>query len=274
MAAIGANSKQYSSIQNIAIGTSAMRNFYDMDADAIQVPSAPNFGRIGFVQEIRDKFLEDMTSSEAVFALPRSGLNTIRPEWLAWPHTATPETAPTLDTPEAFRKFLLEAEPTSAGTFEAYRNVPSSSAPNISVFMLGPTDKDDFIRVQAVYDIDYVTTNNPAGVYCSVRRYKNGARTHYYDIFYEIGEGDAFSPTLVAFERKARLATKEGDAIDRFKVSHGGPFYFLWLPDPSINPFKAEKVVAPSDPKDPRSVYGHLAGKTGFMIALPMFPSF
>jgi prepilin-type N-terminal cleavage/methylation domain-containing protein len=273
LSAITQNSKHFSTVHNLAIGTSANQNFYGLTTSAVRVPGAPNYGRLGFVHEMRDQFYEDVSRSEGVYCLARTGLNSIRPEWLAWPHSAPTAGKPVLDTPEAFRQFLATAEPTSAGIFTAYRNVPPASAPNTSIFLTAPTDQADYIKVQAVYEIDYLASTSPAGVYASVRRYKNGAMTHYYDVFFENSASTVLLPTFVAFESRARLASNEGAAIDRFKTGRSGPFYLIWLPDPSINPATTTAVTAPTSTSDPRQAYGHLAGKTGFMLTAPMFPS-
>ncbi len=139
--------------------------------------------------------------------------------------------------------------------------------------MLAPTDQADYLKVQAVYEIDFLTLTSPAGVYASVRRYKNGALTHYYDIFYDEGPETFLTPSVVAFESRTRLMKNEGAAIDRFKRGPTGPFYLIWLPDPTINPMTTGTVTVPTDTANVLEAYGHLAGKTGFMVVCPMFPS-
>lgn len=271
--AITQNSKHFSMVHELNLGTTVCQNFYGISGATVRAPGAPNLGRIGFAQELRDQLLEDMARSESVYCLARSGLNSLRPEWLDWPYGDPAVTAPPLDSPEAFRQYLASVEPTTASVFTAYRNVPPASAPNTTIFLIAPTDQVDFLKVQAVYEIDFQTLTSPAGIYASVRRYKNGALTHYYDVFYDEGPENFLSPSVVAFESRTRLALNEGADIDRFKVSPTSPFYFLWLPDPTINPLTTETVTAPTSTADPLEAYGHLAGKTGFSVVFPMFPS-
>jgi hypothetical protein len=273
LAAVTQNQKHYASTYDLNIGAGNNGNFYNLSSGSVQVPGAPNFGRLAFVHEMRDQFYEDVSRSESVYCLARAGLNSLRPEWIPYAFTDPAVTKPVLDTPEAFRQFLATAEPSTATTFTAYRNVPPANAPNTTIFLIGPTDQAAYLKVQAVYEIDYVTTTGPAGIYASVRRYKNGALTHYYDVFYENGPNSFLSPTVVAFESRSRLGVTEGAAIDRFKKGRSGPFYLIWLPDPAINPMKAATVALPASADDPRQAYGGLAGKTGFLLTAPMFPS-
>lgn len=273
LSAITQNARHFSTVHEVSIGAARNQNFYGLTADRIRVPGAPNYGRLGFVHEIRDQFYDDVSRSEGVYCLARAGLNTVRPEWLPWPYADPAATQPVLDSPEAFRRYLAAAVPASATIFTAFRNVPPAAAPNTTIFLIGPTDQADSLRVQAVYEIDHVPSTNPAGTYASVRRYKNGAMTHYYDVFFETGPGAALLPSFVAFESRGRLAKAEGTAIDRFKTGRSGPFYLIWLPDPSINPMKVPDPALPTDAADPRQTYGQLAGKTGFVLTAPVFPS-
>ncbi|MCB1229601.1 MAG: prepilin-type N-terminal cleavage/methylation domain-containing protein [Verrucomicrobiae bacterium] len=273
LSAITQNGKQFSTIYEISLGTTVCDNFYGINSSTVRTPASPNLGRLAFVHEMRDQFLDDLSRSESVFCLARSGLNSLRPEWLDWPYADPAVTNPTLDSPEAFRQYLANVEPTTASVFTSYRNVPPSTAPNTTIFLIAPTDQPDYLKVQAVYEIDFQTLTDPAGTYASVRRYKNGALTHYYDIFYDDGPEDFLIPSVVAFESRSRLAKNEGAAIDRFKQGPSGPFYLIWWPDPSINPLKTPTASKPTATSDPLEAYGHLAGKTGFTLVAPMFPS-
>jgi len=139
--------------------------------------------------------------------------------------------------------------------------------------MLRPETDRGYIRVHAVYEIDLIPTSSPSGTYASVRRYRNGSLTHYYDVFFEAGSGDVFAPLFVTFERKSRSAVSEGQAIDRFKIAGGNPFHLIWLPDPAINPYEEPTWTATDPAASPRAAYEHMAGKTSFLVALPMFRS-
>ncbi len=274
--AITVNSKRLTSLIEVTIGESKKLNFYGQSGDSLRVYSAPNYGRLLFAKDLRTTLLDDVDRSSAVFCLPRSIDNSIRPEFLRYLPGDDGSTLshPQLDSPEAFRRFLADVEPTSAAIFDtSIRNVPDPNKPNTTIFLLAPESSPSFIRVHAVYEIDFVTPTNIAGDYISVRRYKNGTLTNYYDIFHHSGDGPSLLPSFVAFESESRLATTEGESIDRFKIAPESPFYFLWLPDPSINPQRnpAWGTTYPSDTA--RNAYGHLSENTSMLTVIPMFPS-
>ena len=276
LGSISANSKRLTRVVEADIGASAMTNFYNQGGSKINVYASPNFGKAAFANEMRDKILEDASQSSAIYVLPRSINNTFRPELLRYfagdPDTTTQR--PRLDTPEAFRNFFIDLNPTAAAVYDSpIRNVPATSRPNTTIYMLAPDANQSYYRVRAIYEIDFVTTTNISGSYASVRRYKNGSLTDYYDVFYDSGTAGTFHPTFVAFERESRNAVLEGTDTDRFKMSKGNPFYLVWLPDPAINPYQGT-AWTPVDPAAyPRQAYEHMAAKSTFLIALPMFPN-
>ncbi len=271
---IGSNAKRTTSIIEIDIGETTNQNFYGNSTGKIRTYQAPNFGKIMFAQEIRDKLVEDSSRSSAIYCLPRSSSvpNTIRPESLSYPGGTVER--PNLDTPEAFRAFLAMVEPTSTGIFtSAIRNLPATNAPCTTIFLLGPSNVADQIQVNAIYEIDFVTPSNLTGTYASVRRYVGTALTHYYDVYYGPGNGDSFYPQFVAFEHMSRQLANEAADIKRFQVAPTAPFYLVWLPDPSINPYQKSPWAATDSATVARSTYEHMAGKTSFSVVLPMFPS-
>ncbi|MDF1825653.1 MAG: hypothetical protein P1U68_13490 [Verrucomicrobiales bacterium] len=273
---ISANSKRLTRILTVSIGSNTKQNFYGQSGSTVRVYSAPNFGKAAFAQTFRDLMLEDASNASAVYCLPRTLDNSIRPEFLRYEagDDGVELPRPRLDTSNSFRSFLAISEPTSAGIYDrTIRNVPPTDRPQATIYMLTPETETGYVRVLAVYEIDLVATTSPVGHYASVRRYKNNSLTHYYDVFYEAGPGDAFAPLFVTFERESRAAVNEGQSIDRFKIAEGNPFHLIWLPDPAINPYK-EAAWTPVDPAgSPRSTYEHMAGKTSFLVAIPMFPS-
>ena len=269
---ISVNSKRTTSIVEIDIGETRNMNFYGNTGGKLRTYMAPNFGKIMHAQELREKMAEDALRSTGIYCLARSESNSIRPLTLSYPGgTAYREK---LDSTEAFRSFLAQVEPTSSAIFsEAVRTAPSTSSPHASIFMLGPSNDLDEIRVNAIYELDLVTPSNRNGTYASVRRYVDGNLTHYYDIFYDTGDGDAFHPAWVHFEHRSRRIAGEGTDLQRFQIARRSPFYIVWLPDPSINPYK-KSAWTPKDPASmARSTYEHMSGKTSFTIVLPMFPS-
>lgn len=272
---ITANSKRLTTVIDVNIGSAVKQGFYGQSGDTVSVYSAPNYGKAALAQEFRDLLREDTEYASGVYCLPRALVNTIRPEFLRYEagDPASTVARPRFDTPEAFRTFLAGVEPTSSAIYDsAIRNVPNASRPNTSIFILSPETDPGYIRVRAVYEIDFVTPSGVAGTYASVRRYRNGALTHYYDVFYESGTGTLPLPSFVAFEQVSRKAVDEGVAIDRFKVAPWSPFYFLWLPDPAINPYKVATPAATAPASSPVSAYEHLGLKSSFQLVLPMFP--
>lgn len=275
LASISANSKRLSSVVTVVIGASNKQALYGQSGDTVGAYAAPNFGRAAFAQEFRDLIREDSASSAFVHCLPRALPNTVRPEFLRFAAGDAGATSapPRLDTPEEFRKFLAQVEPTSAGIYDtAIRNTPPANRPNTTLFAVGPAQDPGYLRVEAVYEIDYLATTSPAGTYATVRRYRNGALTHYYDVFFEAGPGSLPVPAFAAFENTSRLAVTEGTAIDRFKVAGRIPFYLLWLPDPSVNPHKTPAAAASAPASSPLSAYESVAGRSSLCLALPMFP--
>ena len=275
-ASISANSKRLTTIVEANIGSVTKRNFYDQSGSTVRVYTAPNYGKSAFAQEFRDLMLDDADRSSAIFCLPRAIDNSIRPEFLRFLPGDDGATIPRprLDSPEAFRSFLADVEPTSAAIYDsAIRNVPANDRPNLSIYMLAPETDNGYIRVRSVYEIDLISAGTVGGTYASVRRYRNGSLTHYYDIHYPAGPGDPFQPLFVVFENKSLEAVDEGPAIDRFKIAEGSPFYLIWLPDPAINPFAVEPWTDVEPASSPRAAYEHMTGKTSFMTALPMFPN-
>lgn len=276
LSAINANSKRMVKVVTANIGSSTNQNFYGQSSSSLRVHVAPNYGKAASAQLFRDLVLEDADRSSAAFCLARSLRNSIRPEFLRYEPGETGSTSPRvlLDTPEAFRQFLASVEPTSAGIYDtAVRNVPPANRPNTTLYFLGPESDPGFIRVNAIYEVDLVPATNLSGDYVSVRRYKNGVLTHYYDTFFESGSGDPFHPVYVNFEREGRRAVSEGAAIDRFKVAPGSPFTLLFLPDPAINPYQVPTVTVTDPATAPRNAYQKMTGKTDFMVAVPMFPN-
>lgn len=269
-------------------------NFYGVNSVSITTYVAPNFGSVARAESMREKFVADVEQAVAVYCLYRTtNLNTVRPATIASPPYGT-----VLDTPEAFRTYLATAITASASIFLSYRNVPlsptiTSALPNVSIFVLGYSANATTIPVLAVYDIDFAQATNPngtgtvVGTYASVRRYVSGTLTGYYDVIYPIvatGETENWNPSVVAFERRSRMALVEGTALtsgpDRFKVAAEQPFYFIFWPDPSRETLALPRgalvstVMNPTYAStDPRRAYNHMAGRTAYMFTVPLFPS-
>ncbi len=275
LAAITANSKRLTTIVNVDIGSATKSAFYGQSGSTVQVYSAPNYGRSAQAANFRELLNEDAVGASFVHCLPRQLANQFHPEFLRFTagDVGSTDDPPALDTPEAFRQFLMTVEPDSALTFTtAIRNIPDPSTLNTSIFIVSPSTDPGYLRVKAIYEIDYVKTTNPVGTYASARRYKNGVLTHYYDVFYPDGIGSLPIPSFVAFEHTSRKAVWEGVAIDRFKIAEKSPFYFLWLPDPAINPHAIPNAAITAPASSPRAAYERVGARSSVTLVLPMFP--
>jgi hypothetical protein len=276
--------RQLTQTANVSLPSGALSNFYGVSGTNASAYIAPNLGSVARAESMRERFLADIAQAVAVYCLYRADnvFNTIRPATIP-----SPAYGVVLDTPEAFRTWLATEVPASASIFTGYRN--TGATPNISIFVLGYSANATTIPVLAVYDMDLVQATNPngtgavIGTHASVRRYVTGALTAYYDVVYPVASGqtESWSPPVVAFERRSRLAVAEGaTTIDRFKVAAEQPFYFIFWPDPAEDtlalPFNAVAsgtLNGSYATTDPRRAYNHMAGRTSFMFTIPMFPS-
>lgn len=270
---------QYDSVATVTVPTGALNNFYATSGTTVSTFMAPNFSCVAQAENIRERFNADVAQAIAVFPLSRASgsYNTVRPFDITAPPAST-----LLDTPEAFRLYLL-THFTQANVFSSYRNYPSTQN-SLSVYILGYSADQYTIPVTAIYDLDIVTasTNGTAmGYYVSMRRYVGATMTNYYDcVFQNSGDGtDSWCPPVVAFERQSRKAIAEGaNTIDKFKVAEEKPFFLMFWPDPARNSLRLPSGNTPTlNPgfaaSDPRQAYNHMAGRTAFMFAVPMFPS-
>lgn len=273
---ITANSKRLTTAVDVAIGEATNENFYGQSGGTVRVYSAPNYGKASFALLFREQLRDDFGAATIVHCLPRVLPNTVRPEFLRYEagDVGSNLTRPRLDSPEAFRQYLLTVEPDADGIYDtAIRNLPSAERPNTTIYLLAPSEDPGYLRVVAVYEIDFVPVSNPAGTYASARRYKNGALTAYYDVFYESGSGSLPIPSFVAFEHSSRAAVAEGSALDRFKLADWSPFYLLWLPDPAINPHQIANAPPVAAASNPVSAYEHLGPRSTLSLVVPIFPN-
>jgi hypothetical protein len=276
--------RQFTQTASVSLPDGALSNFYGGSGTNVFAYIAPNLGSVARAESMRERFLADIAQAVAVYCLYRADnvFNTFRPATIP-----SPAYGVALDTPEAFRAWLATEVPASAPIFTSYRN--TGVTPNISIFVLGYSGTATTIPVLAVYDMDLVQATNPngtgavIGTHASVRRYVSGALTAYYDVVYPVatGQRESWSPPVVAFERRSRLAVTEGaTTIDRFKVAAEQPFYFIFWPDPAEDTLALPRDAEPFGElngtyatTDPRRAYNHMAGRTSFMFTVPMFPS-
>ncbi len=273
--------RQFAAAAKVQLPAGAQKNFYAIDSDTITTHVAPNLGSVALAEAMRERFYTDVAQAVAVYCLyrPNNTWNTIRPTSLAAPSFGT-----AMDTPEAFRAYLVSITSGASSIFSTYRNF--GSTPNISIFVLGYSSDATSIPVLAVYDMDFVAAYDPSastqriGTYASVRRYAGGQLTQYYDVVYPTsGQTESWAPPVVAFERRSRKAITEGASIDPFKVAAGMPFYFIFWPDPAEDSLAVPSDAMPSSilngnysSTDPRRAYNHMAGRTSYMFTVPMFP--
>jgi len=262
-----ATSRSYVSV---TLGSTVLQNFYDMGGTTLDAWVAPNYGRRAYADLLRDRLWEDVGKANAVFCLGRADgvLNSTHPTTIPVPATFQGQS---LDLPEKFRLLLQDSIPASAGTFTEYHG--ASTAQNLSIFILQPSEDASALSVLAVYDIDLIATQSPEGTYVSGRRYQRGTLTDYYDVFYQKGDATvAFNPLVVAFERAVRTSEVESTAIDRLKVAAQRPFYFVWWPDPGVPELEAPATVN-YGAADPRASYPNMGGRTSLFFTIPMFPA-
>ena len=282
-----------SSMVSVPLGINYMLNFFGANSDSVNVGMAPQYGALSLAEELREQFLTDTLSATAVYCLPRDGMNTWKPSIIAYDPAQNGE----LDTPQKFRAHIVANAGVSSTLYRDYRNplTDGSAVPqNASIFVLGYSKYAGYLKVNAIYDIDlirFTAANQPNGIYASVKRYADASTSQNpttltymggYDVFFPPSipnptsasqwSTDGFTPLFITFERAARLALSETPAtINRFKRAYERPFYFIWWPDPAAR--HLGPVANTFTATDPRQAYNHMAGRTGFMFTVPMFPA-
>lgn len=271
--AISGNQKRLAKFGAVQIGENSSLNFYGLSSGSKDVYWAPNYGTSTRADSMRDLFYDDLQHASAVYCLPRSVVNSIRPSTIA---IADGLRGTDIDTPDKFIEVLDDAYDGADTTFSRYRGVPASSDRNATIFLLQPSSSTSELWVWSIWEIDLVAVASPeSGTYASVRRYVNSTLTRFYDVFYPAGNNTAeFGPPFVHFELRNRNALNEGAAIDRFKRAESQPFYFVWWPDPSSPILESGAAKATYGSGDPRSAYAIHEGQTSYVFAVPMFPSF
>lgn len=268
---IAANQNRLASLESVSLGSTVLENFYGLDQEAIDVYSAPNYGRAGFANELREVFRADIAQSAAVYCLGRTGLSSIRPATIPYPAGSG-----YLDTPEKFRLHLVSQYGAAASVFAAYTG--KSSAEDASIYLVRPSSVGTELSILAVYEIDIVPlpdATTPTSHYASVRRYVGGNLAGYYDIVYPVGTGNAFNPLVVHFERFGRAAFASSAAEAKWKRANEASCYLVWWPDPASQFLEAPDPPTPSGSaaSNPAWDYYRMGGRTSFMFTIPMFPS-
>jgi len=243
-------------------------NFYGAAAPYVTVWPNPNYAEAAKARLLRDKLMEDASTATAVFCLGRSAAGGVRPGTI----TITSSDWGDLRlcaTPTDFRQFLIDNNAVSAAVFAENQTGPLATA-NATIFLLGGLESvtGNVLKMVATYELDFVPTTNPAGVYASVRRYdanSSSVPTDYYHVFYpdeDNGTG-GFRPLAVHFGRQAAGGT--------YDIAPNHPFTFLWWPDPLVS--RLGGAAVPGAGGSPlRSSYSNMAGRTSLFTVVPVFP--
>ncbi len=295
------NQRRISELRPVTIASAAVSNNSFDGVTKLDTWAAPNVGRSALANEGRALFLADVESSVAVFMLPREGnINAARrldyELWNGNPSHVNFVDTGTLDTPNAFRQFMLERNYTSANVFTPYANIPTqlgnSNLPlvngSIYCFRRVPvTDyKDSATRLSAlsIWEIDYIqyqdTDETPAQpyVFTSVRRFAPrsadnvGLITFSYDF---VIKNKLLANVGVPFVHFGRAAST-GVVTPTMNLAINQPFYMVWWPDPSIaNPKPPVGAINPS-------LAGNVAGAVNYaskngtstqVMIVPQFPT-
>lgn len=245
--------------------------FYGTGASYVTMWPNPNYSEAAKARLLRDKLMEDAAAGTALFVLGRSGTGGIRPASI--PFDADLDFRD-YSTPQGFRQFLIDRGVADAGVFAADQSGRLETA-NASIFVLGglgsqttQAGAQNVLSVLATYEIDFVATTAPSGVYASVRRYSPAdpaVPTEFYHVFYpDEGNGaDGFRPLAVHFGRQTR-----GGAYD---IAPNHPFTMVWWPDPLVS--RLGGAAIPAEGGLPlRSAYANMAGRTSLFSVIPNFP--
>jgi hypothetical protein len=268
--AIGLFSLGRSSLQTITFSDSGvMTNFYNTAGTKVSTWSTPTYGHLARVEELRDKYYEDVQKSIAVYCLPRVGRSSLRTNALTIPASYAIGTFDfrRLSTPELFRQFLADSLPSAGAGFSTNAYAIESGAVrgrNLSVLMLRKSSSRTSLNLHCMYEVDFVRPSSPGGIYASVRRYEGAVLTDYYDVFYpDVSDTTALNSdyfyVAAAFERSVRPSSSSSVA----NVASRQPFYFVWFPDPA----------SPTLPSSSGSYTNGMIDQTSLLFVTPMFPS-
>ena len=248
-------------------------SLYNMTNSLIAVSEAPSYAAVAMAESMRERLLRDIASASAVCCLGRNKPN---PSGLRVPSLTNPTDFDVrgMVTPENFRTNLVEP---LQNAYVAYSGATTNST-NLSIYILGYSGNTTNVLVKAIYETDLVSlTNNPPGVYASVRRWSgtnNMVVTDYYHVFYP-GQANNFGPLAVFFDQ-ASLQTGTNQILDRYRKAAGRPFYFVWWPDPArkklASSYSSETLNNSTTNADTRFYYSGMAGATSFFFVIPVFP--
>lgn len=250
-------------------------HLYGSSAGYVTMWPNPNYAEAAKARLLRDKLMEDVSASTAVFALGRNGIWTNARIGAVTNFLASTDLRD-FATPSGFRQFLVTNNVTGATAFGTNQTGPLT-ATNATIFVVGGLESQNFaagtnnrnsLRMVATYEVDFVAASSPSGTYVSVRRYDpdNGSvPTDYYHAFYpgENNSANGFRPVAAHFGRQA--------AGGSYGAAPNQPFTFLWWPDPLVSRLHGGAVpTAGGTPL--RSAYANMAGRTSLFTVVPTFP--
>ncbi len=229
------------------VGVTRLFYYYGMTNTNISVGSAPDYGATAMAENMRNRLYEDLSTAVATYVLERdSSDSALRITNIA----LTTDGLRTVTNSESFRILLN----TQAGGYSSFSG--ASTNVSSSLFILNASATTTNVPVRAIYETDFLTTTNPAGVYASVRRYQGTTLTDYYHVFYpaKTNASQTFRP--LAFHQPLT------NNIPR-------PFWLVWWPDPSV-PYLPP---APTNSTGSRLDYTNMAEATSYFFVVPVFPS-
>lgn len=264
--AYGAISRNGPSRRQSNVSLTNAAAFYGTTNSLIAVSEAPSYAAAAMAESLRERLRGDIASASAVCCLGRNKPN---PSGLRVTNIALPTNFDVsgMVTPENFRTNLIEP---SQNAYVAYSGATTNST-NLSIYIFGYSGNTTNVNVNAIYETDLVSlTNNPPGVYASVRRYVGSTMTDYYHVFYP-GQTNNFGP-LAAYFDQASLGSSGTASIDRYRQAAGRPFYFVWWPDPARKNLASSYGPESLTNSNPRWDYSGMDGATSFFFVIPAFP--
>lgn len=259
---------------DVAINPQTHALFYGSEALYITMGQNANYFQAAQAMQLKDRLMADVDAASAVFCLGRNGLGGVRPAELTLTNSVDLRT---VATPSDFRSLLVGALGAGAEVFAPDQSGALTNT-NASIFLVAgaaptvaPTNAVTTLRMVATYEIDFVTTTNPAGTFATVRRYVGGGATptDFYHAFFadEANTVGGFRPLAAFFGRQG---SSVGGA---FSVAPNRPFTFVWWPDPAAGSLQSRAPVPVSTPGSPREKYGNMSGRTSLFFVLPAFPA-
>ncbi|MEO0416932.1 MAG: hypothetical protein AAF226_18495, partial [Verrucomicrobiota bacterium] len=110
---IGTNSRRMTTQTEVSLGVHTVQNYYSESKDLIKCYTAPSYGLMVQAHSMIDFLKTDLGTASAVYILPRSNINTIRPTHL--PITGLTDG---LSEAEDFRQLLHDVYPLAIPLFD------------------------------------------------------------------------------------------------------------------------------------------------------------